>query len=134
MTATPDDQALHQLVPLAAHLGVESFLSQADVVSARVTWDPKLCTTGGVLHGGVIMALADTCGAACAFTNLPNNATGTATIESKTNFFRAVREGHIEARSRALHVGRTTIVVETDIFDDDERHVARVIQTQAVLP
>lgn len=79
------------------------------------------------------MSLADTCGAACAFAHLPDDAVGTATIESKTNFFRAVREGHVEARSSLLHAGRSTIVVETDVVDSRGRRVARVTQTQAVL-
>ena len=79
------------------------------------------------------MSLADSCGGACAFAHLPEGAAGTSTIESKTNFFRAVREGYVHAVARPLHVGRSTIVVETDLFDDDGRRVARVTQTQAVL-
>ena len=71
----------------------------------------------GILHGGALMSLADASGAYCAFLNLPDGSTGTATIESKTNFFRAVRDGHVDATSRPLHVGRTTIVVETDLHD-----------------
>ncbi len=71
------------------------------------------------------------CGGACAFTN--PGAVGTTTIESKTNFFRAVRSGYVEATARPLHVGRTTVVIETDRFDADGRRVARVTQTQAVL-
>jgi 1,4-dihydroxy-2-naphthoyl-CoA hydrolase len=86
-----------------------------------------------VLHGGVIMALADSTGGACAFLNLPDGAGGTTTIQSTTNFLRAVRNGHIEATSRPLHAGRTVIVVETDVTDADNRRVARVIQSQAVL-
>ena len=98
-----------------------------------MAWQADRCTSGDALHGGVIMALADTCGGACAFANLPEGAIGTTTIESKTNFFRAVRSGWIEATARPLHVGRTTIVVETDVFDDAGKRVARVTQTQAVL-
>jgi 1,4-dihydroxy-2-naphthoyl-CoA hydrolase len=79
------------------------------------------------------MSLADAAGAYCAFLNLPGGATGTATIESKTNFFRAVRDGHVDAISRPLHRGRTTIVVETDLHDAAGKHIARVTQTQAVL-
>jgi uncharacterized protein (TIGR00369 family) len=79
------------------------------------------------------MALADSSGGYCAFLNLPDGAVGTATIESKTNFFRAVRDGHVDAISRPLHSGRTTIVVETDLRDAAGKHVARVTQTQAVL-
>jgi uncharacterized protein (TIGR00369 family) len=78
------------------------------------------------------MALADSAGAACAVLNLPAGA-GTATIESKTNFFRAVRDGRVVAVSRPLHVGSSTIVVETEVRDRSERLVAKVTQTQAVL-
>jgi uncharacterized protein (TIGR00369 family) len=78
------------------------------------------------------MALADSAGAVCAFLNLPADGR-TATIESKTNFFGAVREGEVRAVSRPLHRGRTTIVVETDLFDSTGRHIARTTQTQAVL-
>ena len=106
-------------------------LSRAEV-EARLDWKPELCTAGGVLHGGILMALADSAGAVCAFLNLPPGAR-TVTIESKTNFLGAVRKGHVVARSRPLHEGRTTIVVETDVFDADGRRVARTMQTQAVL-
>ena len=107
--------------------------ASSDEVRARIAWEERLCTAGGILHGGALMALADAAGAYCAFLNLPDGAGGTATIESKTNFFRAVRDGHVEARSRPLHRGRSTIVVETDVFDAAGKHVARVTQTQAVL-
>ena len=120
-------------MPFTAELGLEMEAASPDEVRARVAWEERLCTAGGLLHGGVLMALADSAGAYCAFLNLPDGAGGTATIESKTNFFRAVREGHAEARSRPLHRGRTTIVVETDVFDAGGKHVARVTQTQAVL-
>ncbi len=120
-------------MPFAAELGLEILSAGPDEVRARITWEERLCTAGGVLHGGALMAMADAAGGLCAFLNLPEGAGGTATIESKTNFFRAVREGHVHARSRPLHRGRTTIVVETDLHDDAEKHVARVTQTQAVL-
>jgi uncharacterized protein (TIGR00369 family) len=79
------------------------------------------------------MALADGAAAWCAFLNLPEGSSGTTTIESKTNFLRAVAGGGVEARSTILHKGRTTIVVDTELRDDEERLVARVTQTQAVL-
>jgi uncharacterized protein (TIGR00369 family) len=79
------------------------------------------------------MALADSLGAICAYLNLPEGATATSTIESKTNFFRGVRAGHVEATSRPLHVGRTTIVVQTDLLDADGKRAAQVTQTQAVI-
>ena len=135
MTAVDQEQteAIRQLVPFAAALAVEVITSSPDEVRARVAWQPERCTTAGVLHGGVIMSLADTTGATCAFQNLPEGADGTTTIESKTNFLRAVRNGYAEAVSRPLHAGRTVVVVETDVTDADGRPVAKVLQTQAVL-
>ena len=120
-------------MPFAETLGLELVAAAADEVRARLAWAERLCTAGAILHGGALMSLADAAGAYCAFLNLPEGAGGTATIESKTNFFRAVREGHVEATSRPLHVGRTTIVVETDLHDAAGKHVGRVTQTQAVL-
>jgi uncharacterized protein (TIGR00369 family) len=78
------------------------------------------------------MTLADTTGAWCAFLNLPEGAS-TTTIESKTNFLRGVRSGRVEATSRPLHVGRTTVVIDTELRSNDGKLVARVTQTQAVL-
>ena len=124
---------VNSAMPFGATLGLEIVSASPDEVQVRLAWEERLCTAGGILHGGALMSLADASGAYLAFLNLPDGAGGTATIESKTNFFRAVREGHARARSRLLHRGRTTIVVETDIFDDGEKHVARVTQTQAVL-
>ena len=84
------------------------------------------------MHGGVILSLADTLGAVCAFMNLPPGA-GTTTIETKTNFFRAVRGGTVKGVAHPLHVGRTIIVVQTELSDDEDRAVAQTVQTQAVL-
>jgi uncharacterized protein (TIGR00369 family) len=127
------DEELRAAMPFAGVLGLELLDSGPEEVRARLAWEERLCTAGGILHGGALMGLADAVGGYCAFLNLPEGAAGTATIESKTNFFRAVREGHVHARCRPLHRGRTTIVVETDLFDDGDKHVARVTQTQAVL-
>ena len=104
-----------------------------DEVVLRLHWAEDLCTSGGVLHGGAVMGLADSGGGLCAYLNLPEDAKGTATIESKTNFFGAVRDGYVTATSRPLHKGKTTIVVETDVREASGRHVARITQTQAVL-
>jgi uncharacterized protein (TIGR00369 family) len=135
---TPADAELTEQVatsmPCARLLGIEMLSAEAGSVRARVAWDETRTTAGGILHGGVLMALADACGALCAFANLPDGSTRTATIESKTNFLAPVRSGFVEAVSQPLHVGRTTIVVETDILDQDGRRVARVTQTQSVLP
>lgn len=124
-------EMVNEQMPLGATLGIRTS-GDPDEVEATLEWAPELCTAAGVLHGGVLMALADSAGGVCAFLNLPAGA-HTATIESKTNFFGAVREGTVRARSRPLHRGRTTIVVETDLYDSSDRHVARTTQTQAVL-
>lgn len=123
---------LIESIPFAASLGVELTSAQPEEVRGRLPWRPELCTMGDLLHGGALMAFADTLGAVCAFLNLPQGAT-TATLESKTNLFRAVRDGSVLAVSKPLHVGRTTIVVQTDLYDERERRVAQVTQSQAVL-
>ncbi|HEX3650967.1 MAG TPA: PaaI family thioesterase [Pseudonocardiaceae bacterium] len=123
---------MHAAMPFTATLGIEVIHSGKDKVQSRLLWDPSLTTSNGVLHGGALMSLADANGGLCAFLNLPDGA-GTSTIESKTNFLRAVRGGAATAVSRPLHVGRRVIVVETDVTDDTDRLVARVTQSQAVL-
>ena len=127
-----DGAWLAEAMPFARMIGIELVSAAADEVRGRLDWGPERCTTGGVLHGGVLMALADSVGAVCAILNL-RPGESTSTIESKTNFFRAVRSGAVEAVTRPLHVGRTTVVVQTDLRDDQGRRVAQVTQTQAVL-
>jgi uncharacterized protein (TIGR00369 family) len=129
----PDPNTLLDLMPFAKAIGAVFSRYSKDEVKARLDWAPERCTAGGLLHGGAIMSLADSTGAACAFLNLPDGAAGTTTVESKTNFLRGVRDGYVEAVSRPLHVGRTVVVVETDVRDPQERLVARVLQTQLVL-
>ena len=124
-------EVVNAQMPLGATLGIRMF-GGPEEVDATLDWAPGLCTAAGVLHGGVLMALADSAGGVCAFLNLPAGAT-TATIESKTNFLGAIREGTVLARARPLHVGKSTIVVETDLFDGAGRRVARTMQTQAIL-
>ena len=123
----------HDAMPFARTLGIEVVASGKDETRARLAWAADRCTAGGVLHGGAIMALADSAGGTCAFHNLPDGASGTATIDSSTHFLRTVRDGFVEAVSRPLHVGRSVIVVETDVVDAEGRLVARVTQSQAVL-
>ncbi|MGP4016038.1 PaaI family thioesterase [Saccharopolyspora sp. 5N708] len=119
-------------MPFAVSLGVRIEAASAEEVRGQLDWAPRHCTAGGVLHGGAVMALADSIGAVCAVLNLPEGA-HTATIESKTNFFRAVREGTLRAVSRPLHVGRTSIAVQTELLDGARRRVGHTTQTQAVL-
>lgn len=122
------------LMPLTAHLGatLDDDAGPGEV-RARLTHDPRLCTIGDALHGGALMALADSAGALCAFLNLPEGASGTTTLESGTHFLRGVREGEVTATSRPVHAGRTAIVVDTELHDTAGRLVARVTQTQLVL-
>ena len=124
---------LHETMPLCATLGARAVAMGADEVVLALDWAAGLCTSGGLLHGGALMALADAAGGACAFANLPDGAVGTSTIESKTNFLRGVREGTLTATARPLHVGSTTIVIETELRDDAGRLAGKVTQTQAVL-
>ena len=120
-------------MPFAGLLGIEVVAASPEEVRARLAWDESRCTAGGILHGGALMGLADSSGGLCAFLNLPDGASGTATIESKSNFFRPVSDRYVEATSRVLHQGRTTVVVETELRDADGRLAAKVTQTQAVL-
>lgn len=130
---TDQTASLNEMMPLGATLGIVTHAMSADEVVLSMPWRAELCTAGGVLHGGAVMALADSAGGACAFANLPDGASGTSTIESKTNFLGAVREGTVTATARPLHVGGTTIVVETELRRDDGRLVAKTTQTQTVL-
>ncbi|MFN0089664.1 MAG: PaaI family thioesterase [Acidimicrobiales bacterium] len=124
---------LHETMPFCATLGMRALALRPDEVRLALDWAPGLCTTNGLLHGGAVMALADAAGGACAFLNLPEGAAGTSTIESKTNFLGALRAGALTADAKALHVGSTTIVVETELRDDEGRLAAKVTQTQMVL-
>ena len=134
MPAPPpfDTAQLHALVPFAATLDLRVVAAAPGEVRIEIDHRPELCTAGGVLHGGTLMALADTTGAVCAFLNLPEGAT-TTTVESKTNLLAAVRGGVLTATATPLHVGSTLIVVETVLHRDDGRLAAKTTQTQAVL-
>ena len=104
-----------------------------DGVKARLTVRPDLCTSGHILHGGAIMAFADTLGATGAALNLAEGA-GTTTIESKTNFIGAAKEGTtVIAESSPVHIGRRSSVWQTRITREDGKLVAIVTQTQLVL-
>ena len=126
-------RVLEEMMPLATTLGIRTDEYGAERVVLSLEWAPALCTANGILHGGVIMTLADSAGGACALLNLPQDATGTATIESKTNFLGAVRGGSVTATSTPLHRGGTTIVVETLVRDSAGKLVAKTTQTQLVL-
>lgn len=121
-------------MPLARLLGIAFVSAEADEVVARMTVRPDLCTAGSIVHGGTLMALADTVGAAATFINLPAGAKGTTTIESKTNFLAAGPVGEVlTATATPVHRGSRTQVWQTRITRADGRAVALVTQTQMVL-
>jgi len=127
-------ELLHTAMPMCRTLGMTGSEASADRVVVHLDWSADLCTSGALLHGGAVMAVADAAGGACAFLNLPEGAIGTSTIESKTNFLGGVREGAtLTATATPLHRGRTTIVVETELRVDDDRLIGKTTQTQAVL-
>lgn len=126
-----DLDALIALMPFAGHLGLILDEADASRVVIRLDWAPHLCTSGGVMHGGVLMSLADSLGAVVTFLGLPPGAS-TATITSTTQMFRPVTEGTVRAVASVVHRGRTTVTAQTDLYDDRERLVARTTQVQAV--
>lgn len=130
-TNVEDPRVLTEAMPFAHACGVEIQHASPKEVTGALAWSPERCTVGGVLHGGAVMTLADSVGAVCAFLNLPAGA-ATTTVDSNTSFLRALRSGGITAVSRPLHVGRTIVVVRTEVSDDEGRLVAHVVQHQAV--
>jgi uncharacterized protein (TIGR00369 family) len=121
-------------MPLAVHLGIEFLEAAPDQVTAWMSLRPEHCTLGGKAHGGVIMALADSLGAAAASINLPQGALGTVTLESKTNFVAQARAGDALVGVAAVqHQGRRTQVIHTRVETGEGRTVALVSQTQMTL-
>lgn len=120
------------LMPFAVTVGVTIDSATKDEVIGRLRHDESRTTAGGALHGGALMTLADSVGAVCAVLNLPPGAS-TSTTSSSTVFLRGVRTGEVRATARPLHVGRRTIVVSTELRDEQDRLVAQVTQSQAVL-
>ena len=136
MDAMRDDTAtamIHTTMPLCRRLGFEAELMTPAEVVLAVDWAADLCTSADALHGGLLMSLADSAGGACAFANLPSGAVGTSTIESKTNFLGGALGGRFFATARPLHIGSTTIVIETEVRSDQGKLVTKTTQTQVVL-
>jgi len=130
-----DDLArLNELeLPFAKLLGIEYVSASRDKIVAAMTVREQLCTRPAVLHGGAIMAFADTLGAAGTVLNLPEGA-GTTTIESKTNFVAAAPLGaRLTGEATPVHRGRRTMVWQTRITTAEGKLVALVTQTQMVL-
>jgi len=113
-------------------LGIRFVEAGPDRVVAELTYRSELTTIGGSLHGGTLMALADTVGAAATVLNLPAGA-GTTTLESKTNFIAAARSGVVRAEATPLHRGKRTMVWQTRVTDESGRLLSVTTQTQMVL-
>lgn len=126
-----DLDGLVALMPFAAELGIVLDEASADRVVAILPWSPRLCTAGGILHGGVLMTLADSAGALVVFLGLPDGAS-TATITSTTHMFRPVRSGAVRAVAVPVHRGRTMVTVQTSLRDENDNLVAQTTQVQAV--
>jgi 1,4-dihydroxy-2-naphthoyl-CoA hydrolase len=119
--------------PFPRLMGVEVIEATKTAVRGRIVVKPEICTAAHIMHGGAIMAFADTLGAIGAFLNLPHGAL-TTTIESKTNFIGAAKEGStVLAESAPLHIGRRSSVWQTRVAREDGTLVAVVTQTQLVL-
>lgn len=134
MTTTPahDAAALGRTMPLAELLGVRVTAASDEAVEGALDWRPELCTIGGLLHGGALMAFADSLGAIAAFLRLPEGAS-TATVTSNTTLLAAVTDGTVTGRAVVEHAGSRFITVRTELRRPDGRLAATTTQTQAVL-
>jgi uncharacterized protein (TIGR00369 family) len=131
---TPLEKLQAMKMPFAELTGVAFVEAETDRVVARMVVRPDLCTLGHILHGGAVMAFADSVGAAATVINLPEDAKGTTTLESKTNFIGGVKEGTtVIATATPIHRGRRTQVWQTRLETEDGKLVAMVTQTQMVL-
>ena len=117
---------------LFAYLGIEFVEVTPDRVVARLKVSEKLMTVGGTIHGGTLMAFADSIGAAGTVANLAEGQR-TATLESKTNFIAGCREGTVQAEARPIHKGKRTHVWETRITDESGKLLSITTQTQMIL-
>jgi len=120
-------------MPLAVLLGITFTEAEPNKVVATMVVREDLCTVGHSIHGGAVMALADSVGAAATVINLPREAKGTTTIESKTNFVGGAKAGStVTATATPVHLGRRTQVWQTRL-ESEGRLVAVVTQTQMIL-
>lgn len=127
-------KSISDSMPFSKLMGVDIVKYGKEEIVGKLLIRPDLCTSGFILHGGAIMAFADALGAIGAFITLPEGATGTTTIESKTNFLGVAKENTIIiGTARPLKLGKRLSVWQTEIRSDDGRQVATVSQTQLVL-
>jgi len=122
-----------EVLPFAELLGIQFVSASPDRIVAEMTVREDLCTRPAVLHGGAIMAFADTLGATGTILNLKEGA-GTTTIESKTNFIAPAAVGtRVRGEATPIHRGRRTMIWQTRVTMSEGRLVALVTQTQLVL-
>jgi len=137
--AAVTSRTLPDIMPMSATLDIRFGQLNQDWVVGEMDWQARLCTAGGVLHGGALVTLADSVAGVCAYLNIPAGAV-TSTIELKVNFFAPVRQGTVRAVARPLSVGRSVVVVQTDLqlvqaglADGEHPAVGIVVQSQIVL-
>lgn len=121
-------------MPFSTLMGVVASEVGQDRVIGTLEVRDDLCTAGGIVHGGALMAFADALGALAGFANLPEGAAGTTTIESKTNFLAAAKVGDtLTGETTPVSIGKRLSVWQTRIARGDGKPVALVTQTQMVL-
>ena len=131
---TPLEKIRSMKIPFAELKGVTFIEADKDRVVAKMLVRPDLCTVSHSIHGGAVMAFADSVGAAATVINLPEDAKGTTTIESKTNFIGSAKEGTtVIATATPIHRGRRTQVWQTRLETEEGKLIAIVTQTQMVL-
>jgi 1,4-dihydroxy-2-naphthoyl-CoA hydrolase len=134
LAMSPLERVRANRLPFADHLGIDFVSAERDKIVAKMRVAPEHCTLGGKVHGGAVMALADTMGGVGAFLNLDETSAGTTTIESKTNFLGGAPAGAVLVATTApVHRGRRTQVWQTRIETEEGRPVALVTQTQLTL-
>jgi len=120
-------------MPFAELLGIRILSATPERLTAEMVVRDNLCTLPPVLHGGAVMAFADSLGAYATMLNLPEGA-NTTTIESKTNFLAPAPAGTtVTGECVPLHRGRRTMVWQTRVTNPEGRLLAIVTQTQMVL-
>ena len=122
-----------EMLPFAELLGIEFVSVSPEKIVAEMTVREDLCTRPAVLHGGAVMAFADTLGATGTILNLKEGA-GTTTIESKTNFIAPAPAGsRVTGEAIPIHRGRRTMIWQTRVTTAEGQLAALVTQTQLVL-
>lgn len=125
---------LIDMIPIAKHLGIKMSESSANCVIGTMDVTLEISGGSGNIHGGALMAFADTLGSVGSYHCLPEGSKQTTTLESKTNFFRPAKVGTtVTGCSVPLHIGRRTTVWQTTITNEDGKTVAIVSQTQMVI-